>query len=168
MKHKFLNYDPQIDSSVFIAQGANIIGNVIIGANSNIWFNCTIRGDVESITIGENTNIQDGTIIHVSRNNGPTKIGDGVTIGHNAIIHACTLEDYSFIGMGSIILDGATVEKEAMVAAGAVVSPGKIVKSRELWAGVPAKKMRDLSDAEIENIYESYKHYVRLAGKYKE
>lgn len=158
--------EPILDESVYLAPGGCIIGDVEIKKKSSIWFGAVIRGDVAPITIGECTNIQDGAVIHTSRHDGPTDIGNNVTVGHRAIIHACTIKDNAFIGMGSIIMDKSVVEEYGFVAAGAVVSPGKIVKSRELWAGVPAKKIRDLTDEDIKEIDESAIQYVKLAERY--
>ena len=116
---------PEIAPDAFIAPSADVIGRVTIGEKSSIWFNCVVRGDVYTIDIGKRSNIQDGTVIHVSGGTHPTKIGDDVLVGHNCLIHGCTLEDGSFVGMGTIILDGVVVESGAMVAAGAMVTPGK-------------------------------------------
>lgn len=157
---------PQIHSTAYVSEGVVIVGDVTIGANSNIWFGSVIRGDVAPITIGENTNIQDGTVIHTSRFNGPTHIGNNITVGHKALIHACTIEDNAFIGMGSIVMDHARVESFGFVASGALISPGKIVKHKQLWAGVPGKYMRDLSQDEIDHMIDNAEHYVRLAKEY--
>jgi carbonic anhydrase/acetyltransferase-like protein (isoleucine patch superfamily) len=157
---------PQIHDSAFIAEGAIIIGDVTIGEQSNIWFNSVIRGDVARVEIGKQTNIQDGTIIHTSRYNGPTIIGDRVTIGHKALIHACTIEDEAFIGMSATIMDKAIIEKYGFVAAGALVPPGKVIKSKELWSGVPAKFTRYLTQQEVDYITESSDNYVNLAAEY--
>ena len=169
---------PKIDSSSFIASTAIISGDVVIGKNVGIWYGCVLRGDVEKIRIGDDTNIQDNTVIHVTRANhaqnktgdegAPTIIGKGVTIGHSAIIHACIIEDYAFIGMGSIMMDLAKVESYGMLAAGAVLTPGKIVKSGQIWAGNPAKYFRDLTEAEKNYIKISAENYMDLAREYKE
>ena len=169
----FQGKEPKIDDSCFLAPSADIIGDVEIGKDSSVWFQVVIRGDVNFIRIGDRTNVQDGTVIHVSHD-GPhaklggfaTRIGADMTIGHKAIIHACTIEDAVLIGMGSIVLDGAVVKQHAFVGAGAVVPPGKIVGERELWLGNPAKKVRVLSDAEVEALYYSAQHYVRLKDAY--
>lgn len=168
---------PKIDNSAFIAQNAIISGDVIIGKNVGIWYGCVIRGDVAKIRIGDDTNIQDNTVIHVTRANhaqnktgdegGPTIIGKGVTIGHSAIIHACIIEDYAFIGMGAIIMDLAKVEKYGMLAAGAVLTPGKVVKSGQIWAGNPAKYFRDLTEIEKNYIHTSADNYIELGQEYK-
>ncbi len=169
---------PKIDSSSFIASTAIVSGDVVIGKNVGIWYGCVLRGDVEKIRIGDDTNIQDNTIIHVTRANhaqnktgdegAPTIIGKGVTVGHSAIIHACIIEDYAFIGMGSIMMDLAKVESYGMLAAGAVLTPGKIVKSGQIWAGNPAKYFRDLTEAERNYIKISAENYMDLAREYKE
>jgi len=168
---------PNIDSSAFIAQNAVISGNVTIGKNVGIWYGCVLRGDVSAIQIGENSNIQDGTTIHGTRANhvqnktgdsaADVIIGKNVTVGHNCIIHACTIEDESFVGMGSIMMDLSKVEKHGMLAAGSVLSPKKVVKSGELWAGVPAKFFRKLSEEEIAYIATSANNYSLLAKEYK-
>lgn len=157
---------PKIHPSAFIAENAVIIGDVEIGENSNIWYNVVIRGDVNHIKIGERTNVQDGTVIHVSRFDGPTLIGSDVTIGHMALIHAATIEDLSFIGMGSKILDFAVVKSHGMVGAGALISPKKVVGKNELWTGVPAKLHRSLTQEEIDYIKTSANNYVILAKEY--
>lgn len=157
---------PTIHESVFVAPNASIAGDVVIGQESSVWFGVQMRGDVHEIRIGERTNIQDGTIIHVTRKVSGTYIGDGVTIGHKALLHACTIEDNAFIGMGAIILDEAVVESGAMVAAGAVVTPRKRVPKGELWAGNPARKMRDLTQADVDFFPVSADNYVRLSREY--
>lgn len=159
---------PIIHETAFIAPGAVVIGDVEIGAYSNVWFGCVIRGDVNTIRIGERTNIQDGTVIHVTRVTGPTTIGSGITIGHSALLHACTLEDNCFIGMGAQVLDDAVVESKAMVAAGALVTPKKRVLSGELWAGNPAKLFRPLKQAELDFFPQSAQNYVELGQEYRE
>ena len=168
---------PKIDSSSFIASTAIISGDVVIGKNVGIWYGCVIRGDVEKIRIGDDTNIQDNTVIHVTRANhvqnktgdegGPTIIGSGVTVGHSAIIHACVIEDHAFIGMGSVVMDLARVEEFGMLAAGAVLTPGKVVKKGQIWAGNPAKYFRDLTEAEKNYIKTSAENYIELANEYK-
>ncbi|WP_421781410.1 gamma carbonic anhydrase family protein [Kiloniella litopenaei] len=168
---------PKLSKDAFIAENAVIIGDVEIGAGTSIWYNCVLRGDVNSITIGENTNIQDGTIIHVNhdrtgsnyRKTGggiPTRIGSGVTVGHMALLHACEIEDDAFIGMRSVVMDKAIVKTNAMVAAGALVTPGKVVPTGELWSGAPAKKFRDLKPAELDEIKYSAMNYKKLSESY--
>lgn len=157
---------PQIHETCFIAPHASVVGDIEIGAHSNIWYNCVLRGDVNEIRIGENTNIQDGTVIHVATHGQGSYIGDRVTIGHMALIHACTIEDDAFVGMKAVIMDGAKVEKGAYVAAGALVTPGKVVKTGEVWAGTPAKYMRDVSEQDIKTMLWSWDHYVKLANRH--
>lgn len=157
---------PQIGERVFIAPTAAVIGDVTVGDDSGIWFGCVVRGDVNIIRIGARTNIQDGTVIHVSRLKYGTHIGDDVTIGHLALIHACTLEDGCFIGMRATIMDGCVVESGAMVAAGALLTPGKRVSRGQLWAGSPAKHIRDLSADDWQGMASTAPHYVKLAHGY--
>jgi carbonic anhydrase/acetyltransferase-like protein (isoleucine patch superfamily) len=157
---------PRIDARAFVAPGAAVIGDVEIGEDSGIWFGCVVRGDVNRVRIGKRTNVQDGTVIHVTRHTGPTTIGDDVTIGHSALLHACTLEDACFVGMRATIMDGVVVEKGAWVAAGALVTPGKRVPAGELWAGSPAKLFRALKPEERAFIAESAQNYVDLAREY--
>ena len=157
---------PRIHPSAFIADGAVVIGDVEIGPDSAIWFNCVVRGDVNEIRIGARTNVQDGSVIHVTRGGHGTYIGDGITIGHNSTIHACTLQDNSFVGMGTTLLDGSVVESGAMLAAGAMLAPGKRIPSGELWAGNPAKKLRDLTQKDLDFFPVSAAGYVALAKEY--
>lgn len=169
MKANILPYKgilPKIAKDAFIAPGAQIIGDVEIGSKVGIWFNCVVRGDVAEVRIGDRTNIQDGTVIHVTRGGHPTIIGKGVTVGHNAMLHACRLEDGCFVGMGATIMDDVVVEFGAMVAAGALVPPRKIVKSGQIWAGNPAKHLRDLTPEESAFIKKSEENYVRHAEEY--
>lgn len=159
---------PKIADDAFIADDAVIIGDVEIGAKASIWYGCVIRGDVNYIRIGAGTNIQDNSTIHVSRYDGPTIIGSGITVGHKALLHACILEDYSFVGMGAVLLDGSRVNKHGMLAAGAMLAPKKIVPSGELWAGSPAKLFRSLRQEEIDYIYTSEANYIKLGQEHKE
>lgn len=157
---------PAIAPDAFIAQNAVITGDVVVGAQSSIWYGCVLRGDVHHIRIGDRTNIQDGTIVHVTRERFACIIGSNVTVGHAAILHGCTLEDDCFVGMGATVMDGAIVESGAMVAAGALVTPGKVVRKGELWAGSPAKPLRPLTEAEVANFAVSAAHYADLAWNY--
>ncbi|MFM0739566.1 gamma carbonic anhydrase family protein [Paraburkholderia xenovorans] len=158
---------PSVDPSAFVARGTQLIGDVTIGEQASIWFNCVLRGDVQRISIGRRTNIQDGTIIHGTTNGLPAIIGDDVTVGHGAILHACTLEDCSFVGFGARVLDGAVVQSGGMLAAGAVLSPRKTVGTGELWAGNPARLLRTLSDDERVNLSQAASRYVALIELYK-
>lgn len=157
---------PRICERAFVAPGAAVIGDVEIGAESGIWFGTVIRGDVNYIRIGERTNIQDGTVIHVTRKTGPTIIGSGVTVGHSVLMHACTLQDNCFVGMRATIMDGVVVESGAMVAAGALVTPNKHIPSGQLWAGSPARYFRDLSPEEIDFFPVSAENYVKHVHEY--
>ncbi len=162
----YRNHLPRLGQDVFIAATATVIGDVEIGDRSSLWYSVVVRGDVQKIRIGADTNLQDGTIVHVTDPIYDTLIGDGVIVGHNAVIHACTLEDGSFVGMSATVMDEAVVETNAMVAAGAVVTPRTRVKSGELWAGCPAKPLRDLTAEELAYIPELAQHYVDLAAEY--
>jgi carbonic anhydrase/acetyltransferase-like protein (isoleucine patch superfamily) len=163
----FKGITPNIADSAFIAPSASVIGDVEIGEGSSIWFGCVVRGDVHSIRIGKNTNIQDGTVIHVSGGSFSTTIGDDVLVGHNCMIHGCVLENGSFVGLGAIIMDGVVVESGGMVAAGAMVTPGKRVPAGELWAGSPARCIRKLSEEEMSTLTNGAEHYAKLAQIYK-
>jgi carbonic anhydrase/acetyltransferase-like protein (isoleucine patch superfamily) len=158
---------PTLHPTAFIAPSAVVIGDTEIGEDSGIWFGCVVRGDVNVIRIGKRTNIQDGTIIHVASKGQGSFIGDDITVGHMAVLHACTLEDRCFIGMKACVMDGAFIESEAMVGAGALVTPGKRVKRGQLWAGSPARHVRDLTPQELAFIPESAAHYARLAEAYR-
>lgn len=169
----YLDQFPVLGARVYVDPAATVIGAVSLGDDVSIWPGCVIRGDVNSIAIGAHTNIQDGTIVHVThegpytRPGGlPTVIGSGVTIGHAAIIHACTIEDFALVGMGAKVLDGARVCRHGFVGAGAVVAPGKVVGEAELWLGNPARMVRRLDEREIEQLHYSAGHYVRLKDQY--
>ena len=157
---------PKVHESVFVADGAHIIGDVEIGEQSSVWFNTVIRGDVHSITIGKRTNIQDASVLHVTHGS-PLRIGSDVTVGHRVILHGCIVEDSCLIGMGSIVLDGALVRTMSMVAAGSLVLQGFVVPERTLVAGVPAKVKRPLTEKEIEGIKLSALNYGVYAHAYK-
>jgi carbonic anhydrase/acetyltransferase-like protein (isoleucine patch superfamily) len=164
----FEGHEPKLAENVFVAPGATVIGDVEIGADTNIWFGCVVRGDVNLIRIGAGTNIQDGTVVHVSYRTHPTHIGSNVSIGHAALLHGCTLEDNAFIGMRATVMDGTVVEGGAMVAAGALVTPGKRVPAGQLWAGSPARFSRPLKGEELDYMRFVAPHYVELARKYRE
>jgi carbonic anhydrase/acetyltransferase-like protein (isoleucine patch superfamily) len=162
----FQGITPDIHASVFIAPGAYVIGKVDIGAGASIWYNCTLRGDEEPIHIGAGTNIQDGTTIHTSGGIADTWIGDHVLVGHMSLLHGCRIEERAFIGMGSTVLDRAVVEPYAMLAAGAVLTPGKRIPSGQLWAGSPARYMRDLRPEETDIHAEQVARYAKRAGEH--
>lgn len=163
----FKGIKPNIHKSVFVAPNASIIGDVELGEDSSIWYSCVLRGDVYNIKIGKRTNIQDATVIHTTTDFSGTYIGDDVTIGHAAILHACTIEDKGFVGMQACVMDGAVVESMGMLAAGALLTPGKRVISGQLWAGRPARFMRDLTQQEKDYILWSAPHYVTLGQEHK-
>jgi len=151
---------PKIDSSVFLASGVKIIGNVEIGKSSSVWYNSVIRGDVHYIKIGPRTNIQDCSMLHVTNEKFPLNIGSAVTIGHSVTLHGCNLHDLCLIGMGAVILDGAIVETNSIVAAGSVVKQNFVVPFGKLVAGVPAKIIRDLTETEINEFEKSAERYI--------
>lgn len=163
---------PKIGHSTYIADSAVVIGDVSIGDNVSIWPTTVVRGDVESITIGDDTNIQDGSVLHVTHygkftdRGYPLTIGSGVTVGHRAIAHACTIGNYCLIGMGAIIMDAAVIEDFVMLGAGALVPSGKVLESGHLFVGTPAKLVRPLTDKEREFLIYSSQHYVDLKNKY--
>lgn len=157
---------PKVDPAAFIAVNATLVGDVEIAANASIWFGCILRGDGPGIRIGENSNLQDGTVVHVAARGLMTVVGRDVTVGHMVLLHACEVQDGAFIGMHSTVLDGAVVESQAMVAAGALVTPGKIVRKGELWAGNPARKLRDLTEKDYETFKRIAAGYVTLAKSY--
>jgi gamma-carbonic anhydrase len=161
----YKNLFPRIDESVFLASGVKIIGDVEIGVNSSVWYNCVIRGDVHYVKIGNDTNIQDLSMLHVTNNRYPLNIGNKVTIGHSVKLHGCTIQDLSLIGIGAIVLDGAVIEEMSLVAAGAVIKPGFVVPSGKLVAGVPGKIIRDLTKEEMDDFEASsnrYKKYTQI------
>jgi gamma-carbonic anhydrase len=170
----FRGKTPKIHPTAFIAPGARIIGDVEIGEGSSIWYNCVLRGDVNAIRIGARTNIQDGTVIHCdSPKPGneaglPTIIGDDVLIGHMVMLHGSILHEGAFVGLSSTVMDGCTIESDGMLAAGALLSPGKTIGRGELWIGRPAKLLRSLSDAEIAGNRMGAAHYAQLAALHAE
>ncbi len=159
---------PRIHPTAFIAENAVIIGDVEIGEDCSIWYNVVIRGDVNYIRIGDRTNIQDGTIIHVTNKTYPTIIGKEVTVGHKVMLHGCTIEDRCLIGMSATIMDGVVVGRESIVGAGALVPPNKRIETRSLWVGSPAKFKRNLKEEEIRWLEKSYKNYIEYKNTYME
>src|SRR6188474_158196 len=139
-------FSPRLGKNCFLAENAVIVGEVIMGDNCTVWFNAVVRGDVHSITIGNFTNIQDGAIIHCTYQKAKTTIGSNVSIAHNAVVHGCTIEDNVLVGMGAIVMDDTVVGSNSVIAAGAVVLPGTIIESGSIYAGTPAKKVKDISD----------------------
>ena len=167
MMRAFKDILPQIDSSTYVEESANIIGDVIIGEKSSIWFNSVIRGDVNYIRIGSKTNIQDSCVLHVTKDTHPLVVGNEVTVGHNVTLHGCTVKDRCLIGMGAIILDGAEVGEDSMVAAGCLVKQGMIVPPKTLVVGVPARIARPLTENEIKRIKQSAQNYIDYANSYQ-
>ncbi|MBU1651409.1 gamma carbonic anhydrase family protein [bacterium] len=157
---------PMIGKDVFIADSAHIIGDVTIGDRSSIWYNAVLRGDLMPITIGTETNIQDGAVLHITSDQWPCIVGNRVTVGHAAVVNACTVEDDCLIGMGAIILDGAIIEKKCMIAAGAVVRPGVRIPSGVLAAGTPAQIKRNLTPEELEFLSHAADEYLMLAREF--
>lgn len=162
----FENTTPQLGSDVFVAPGVQIIGDVHIGSGSSIWFNTVIRGDVHHIRIGERTNIQDNSVIHVTSGTHPTLIGNEVTAGHRVIIHGCTIADRVLIGMGAVVMDGAQIGEETLIGAGSLVAPGTEIPPRVLALGSPCRVKRDLRPEEIQRLQVSALHYRDLASRY--
>ncbi|MEO0030606.1 MAG: hypothetical protein RIS94_364 [Pseudomonadota bacterium] len=158
---------PRIHPSAFIAPGCRIIGDVEIGAEASIWYNCVIRADVNRVVIGARTNIQDGTVIHCDSpdpkhpDGFPTIIGDDVLVGHMAMIHGCTIHDRGFVGLSATVMNACVIESDGMLAAGALLTPGKRIGARQLWGGRPAAYMRDLTDAAIADMQVGVAHYVK-------
>jgi carbonic anhydrase/acetyltransferase-like protein (isoleucine patch superfamily) len=164
---------PQLASDAFVASGAVLIGDVELGPEASVWYNCVLRGDVNRIRIGARSNIQDGSVLHVDsprpgREGGhPTLIGEEVLIGHMAMVHGCVLHDRSFVGLGAIVMDGCEIESGGMLAAGAMLTPGKRILAGQLWAGRPAKYLRDLSEEERAMNLAGVFHYVELARRHR-
>ena len=158
---------PQFGTNCFLADNATVTGDVIMGDDCSVWFNAVVRGDVHWIRIGNNVNIQDGAIIHCTYQKAPVSIGNNVSIAHNAIVHGCTIHDNVLIGMGAIIMDGAVVHSNSIIAAGAVVLEGTVVESGSVWAGVPAKKVKDIDARLLEGqVNRISKNYTKYASWY--
>lgn len=155
-----------IDKSVYIADGAKVVGDVEIGKNSSVWFNAVIRADSDNVKIGENSNVQDNAVVHTSKDFG-VRIGDNVTIGHGAIVHGCTVEDNVLIGMGAIVLDGAVIEKNCIIGAGSLVTQTKVIPAGSLAFGNPIRVLRQLTDDEIRSITDNAISYVNKSKNYK-
>ena len=168
MIYEFLGRSPRFDESVFVAPSADIIGDVTVGTDSSIWFNVTIRGDVNYISIGDRSNVQDNVCIHVMNQTGPTVIGNEVTVGHGAIIHGCTVNDRVLVGMNVTILDEAVIESDVIIAAGSLVPPGKTLESGYMYMGSPAKATRKLTEEELASIPKYSENYVRYSRAYRQ
>jgi carbonic anhydrase/acetyltransferase-like protein (isoleucine patch superfamily) len=165
---------PSLGARVYVDPSASVIGAVTLGDDVSVWPGAVLRGDVHHIRIGARSNVQDGAIVHVTHDGPyspggfPTIVGEGVTVGHGAVIHACTIEDYCLIGMHATVLDGAIVKKYGFVGAGSLIPPGRVVGERELWLGNPARFVRLLDDRQVEQLHYSADHYVRLKNDYLE
>lgn len=168
----FEKFSPQIAATAFIDESAIVIGNVTIGEDSSVWPCCSVRGDIHTIVIGARSNIQDGSVLHVTHDSEfapggfSLTVGDDVTVGHNVVLHACTIEDRCLIGMGSVVLDGAVVQSGAMVGAGSLVPPNKILEGGYMWLGSPVKKVRELTEKEKTFLGYSANHYVTLKNRH--
>jgi len=173
MTRSFKEWSPIVEKGAWIAEGASVIGRVTMGVDSAVWFGCVVRGDVHFITIGDRTNIQDLSMIHVTHHKrddmsdgNPTVIGDDVTVGHRVMLHGCTIEDACLIGMSATILDGAVIGKESIVGAGSLVTKNKRFPPRSLIMGSPAKAVRELTDDEVAELYASASRYVEFKNEY--
>src|ERR1051325_799508 len=167
MIRSYKGVSPQIASTAFIEQSAHVIGDVHIGEHSSVWFNCVIRGDVYHIRVGEGTNIQDGTVIHVTSGRSATIIGDHVTIGHGVVLHGCTIKDRSLVGIGAIVLDDVTIGEESFIAAGSLVTPGTVIPPRSMVMGSPARVRREVTLEEVARIDMHWKNYVEYKAIYQ-
>ncbi len=161
-------YSPKIGEDCWLAENATVVGEVILGEGCTVWFGAVVRGDVNYIKVGKRTNIQDNVTIHGTFEKAPTTIGDEVSIGHNAIIHGCTLENNVLIGMGAMIMDGAVIKQGAIIAAGAVVLAGTVVEENSIYAGIPAKKVKDLDEKNKEMLKRISNSYIKYAQWYKD
>ncbi len=160
MIHSFKGKTPDIPSSAYIVESAQVIGDVVIGEESSVWFNAVIRGDVNFIRIGKRTNIQDSCVLHVSRKTYPLIVGDEVTVGHGVVLHACTIGSRCVIGMGAIVMDGVEVGEDSIIGAGALVTGKTVIPPKSMVMGSPARVKRELTEGEIRGIRESADHYV--------
>src|SRR5277367_6573796 len=158
---------PSIAADAFVAPTAAVIGDVVVGTETGIWFHCLVRGDMNSIRIGARTNVQDGTVIHVDSGEFSAFIGDDVTVGHNAVIHACTLKNRAFVGIAATVLDGAVIEEGGMLGAGGLLTPGKVIGPNELWAGTPARLLRVMSPEERTKFDRNAVVYRELARRFR-
>jgi carbonic anhydrase/acetyltransferase-like protein (isoleucine patch superfamily) len=167
MIRPFKGKHPRVHPTAFVEQSAQVIGDVVIGEESSVWFNAVVRGDVFHVRIGARTNVQDGTVIHVSSGTHATILEDEVTVGHNVTLHGCHVERGSLVGIGAIVMDGARIGAESLVAAGSLVSPGTVIPPRSLVMGVPAKVKRPLTGEEAAGLAHFWKNYVEYTKEYK-
>ena len=157
---------PTIAPTAYIEESAQIVGDVHIGEHSSVWFNCVLRGDVYHIRVGDETNIQDGTVVHVTNGRFATIIGNRVTVGHSVVLHGCTIKDRSLVGIGAIILDDVTVGEDSFIAAGSLVTPGTVIPPRSMVMGSPAKVRREVTESEIELINRHWQNYIEYKNNY--
>ena len=162
----YLHWEPRIEASAFIADSAEVIGRVEIGADASIWHQCVLRGDVHDIRIGDRSNIQEHSVLHTSHNVTPCVVGNDVTVGHRVILHGCEIEDGCLVGMGSILMDRSRLESGCFLAAGSLVPEGKVLRGGYLYAGAPARERRELNADEVAFLQVSAKHYVTLSKTY--
>lgn len=163
----FGGHTPDIHPTAYVPEQAVVVGDVVIGAESSLWFHTVVRGDIHPVRIGARSNVQDNATIHVVGGKHPTIIGDGVTIGHNAVVHGCTVRDGALIGMGAIVLDRVEIGAESLVGAGALVAPGTVVPPRSLILGSPARRLREISAAELDLVRTAASNYVELVQRYR-
>ena len=163
----FKGMTPRVAESAFVEESAQVIGDVEIGAHASIWFNCVLRGDVFHIRIGECSNIQDGSVIHVTAGTHAAIIGNHVTVGHSVVLHGCTIRDRCLIGIGSIVLDNVTVGEDSLIAAGSLVTPGTVIPPRSLVMGAPARVRRSVTEEETARIEEHWRHYIEYKDQYR-
>lgn len=169
----FEQHSPQLAPDAWVDPSAVVLGQVALGAGSSVWPMCVLRGDINRIEIGARSNVQDGVVMHVTHasrfhpRGAPVRVGDDVTIGHRAVLHACTVEERCLIGMGALVLDEAVLQREVMLGAGSVVPPGKVLESGYLWLGAPARKVRALTDQELEYLGYSAAYYAELAARHR-
>jgi carbonic anhydrase/acetyltransferase-like protein (isoleucine patch superfamily) len=158
---------PRIDPTAFVVDSAVVIGDVVLGPESSLWFHAVVRGDVERVRIGARSNVQDNATVHVTRGRWPTIVGDGVTVGHAAVLHGCTVGDHCLVGIGAIVLDGVVIEPECLIGAGAVVTPGTRISARSLVLGSPARPVRELSVEEVTRLHQSAASYLDHVRTYR-
>lgn len=167
MIRSFLNAYPRFDDTNFIASSAEVIGDVTLGRHASVWFNATIRGDVNWIRIGEATNVQDGAVVHVTRGTAPTDIGSRVTVGHSAVVHGCTVEDNVLIGMGAVVMDHASIGANSIIGARSLVTGGTEIPPRSMVLGSPAEVVRELTDEEVDSIRTYAENYLAYSSIYR-
>jgi carbonic anhydrase/acetyltransferase-like protein (isoleucine patch superfamily) len=158
---------PRVDPSAFVVESAVVVGDVELARDASVWFHAVVRGDVERVRIGARSNVQDNATVHVTRDRWPTLVGDGVTIGHAAVLHGCRIGDHSLVGIGAIVLDGAEVGTECLIGAGALVTPGTVIPPRSLVFGSPARRVRELSGDEVERLHRSAASYLEHVRTYR-